>query len=51
MIDHAYLTYAAQSLVTQFLATFAEFPPRMKPASFTIDSVLAKLEQSWSISA
>jgi arylsulfatase len=51
LIDRVFLTYAAQSLVTQFLATFNEFPPRMKPASFTIDQVLAKLEQSWSASA
>jgi arylsulfatase len=51
MIDHAYLTYAAQSLITQFLATFNEFPPRMKPASFTIDQILVKLEKTWSASA
>ncbi len=32
------------ALVTQFLATFEEFPPRQKAASFTIDQVVAKLE-------
>ena len=46
MIDRAYLTYAAQFIVREFLATFAEFPPRMKAASFSIDQVLAKMEQS-----
>ncbi len=46
MIDHAYITYAAQFLVRQFLETFKEFPPRMKPASFTVDQVLAKMEES-----
>jgi len=49
MIDRAYLTYAAQYLVRSFLETFHEFPPRMKPASFGIDQVLAKMEQSFNI--
>ena len=30
--------------MTQFLATFKEFPPRQKAASFTIDQVVEKLE-------
>lgn len=47
-MDQACLTYATQSPVTRFLATFAEFPPRMKPAGFTIDQVMTKAEQSWS---
>jgi arylsulfatase len=46
MIDHAYIMYAAQFLVRQFLETFQEFPPRMKPASFSIDQVLEKMEQA-----
>jgi arylsulfatase len=46
LIDRAYLVYAAQFLVRQFLETFKEFPPRMKPASFTVDQVLAKMEES-----
>jgi arylsulfatase len=32
----------AQALVGQFLKTFAEFPPRQKPASFSIDQALEK---------
>jgi hypothetical protein len=32
--------------MTQFLATFKEFPPRQKAASFTIDQVVAKLENA-----
>jgi arylsulfatase A-like enzyme len=43
LIDHAYLLVPAQQLVGQFLATFAEFPPRQKAASFTIDQVMDKL--------
>jgi arylsulfatase A-like enzyme len=47
MIDRVYLTYAAQYLVREFLETFHEFPPRMKPASFSIDQVLEKMEQGF----
>jgi hypothetical protein len=32
--------------MTQFLATFQDFPPRQKAASFTIDQVVAKLENA-----
>ena len=47
MIDRVYLTYAAQFIVREFLTTFKEFPPRMKPASFSIDQVLEKMEQGF----
>jgi arylsulfatase A-like enzyme len=49
MIDRAYLTYGAQFIVRNFLETFKEFPPRMKPASFGIDQVLKKMEQALNI--
>jgi arylsulfatase len=35
-------------VMTQFLATFKDFPPRQKAASFTIDQVVAKLENALS---
>jgi len=44
LIDNAYLVLAGTAVVTQFLATFEEFPPRQKAASFTIDQVVEKLE-------
>ena len=44
VMDHAYMAYAAQAIIGQFLATFPEFPPRQKAASFTIDQALEKLE-------
>ncbi len=44
IIDHAFLFIPAQKVVGDFLATFREFPPRQKAASFTIDQVIAKLE-------
>ena len=43
-MDNDYLALAATTLIAQFLATFKEFPPRQKAASFTIDQVVAKLE-------
>ncbi|MFZ1101848.1 MAG: sulfatase-like hydrolase/transferase, partial [Hyphomicrobiaceae bacterium] len=47
-ISKAYMIMAAQALVTQFLATFKEFPPRQKAASFTIDQAMEKMETSLS---
>ena len=44
IVDNDYIILAATALVTQFLATFEEFPPRQKAASFTIDQVVEKLE-------
>ncbi len=45
VFDHTYLFVPAQHLVGRFLATFKEFPPRQKAASFTVDQVLAKLKE------
>jgi arylsulfatase len=45
MIDHAYLLVPAQAYVGQFLATFREYPPRQKAASFSMDEVLQMLQQ------
>ncbi|HEY6628616.1 MAG TPA: arylsulfatase [Acidimicrobiia bacterium] len=44
VFENAYLVFAGTTLITEFLATFAEFPPRQKAASFTIDQALAKME-------
>ncbi|MGH8068186.1 MAG: arylsulfatase [Candidatus Entotheonellia bacterium] len=41
--ERVYLLVPAQAFVGQFLATFKEFPPRQKAASFGIDQVLEKL--------
>jgi arylsulfatase len=43
-IDHAYMLVAAQTLMTDFLATFREFPPRQRAATFTIDQAVEKLQ-------
>ena len=39
----AYMIMAAQGMGRKFLATFKDFPPRQKAASFTIDQAMAKL--------
>jgi arylsulfatase A-like enzyme len=44
IIDNVYIVLAATALMQQFLATFEEFPPRQKAASFTIDQAVEKLE-------
>jgi arylsulfatase A-like enzyme len=43
-LNNAYMIIAAQSMMSEFLATFVEFPPRQKAASFTIDQAIEKLE-------
>jgi len=44
MLDHAFLLVPAQAFVAQMLGTLAEFPPRQKPASFSLSQVLAKMQ-------
>jgi arylsulfatase A-like enzyme len=46
MIDRAFLILPAVEKVGQYLATFREFPPRQRPASFSIDQVVEKLNAS-----
>ena len=44
LLDRAYLLVPAQAYVGQFLATFQEYPPRQKAASFSLDQVMEKLQ-------
>jgi arylsulfatase len=43
MIRRAYLIFYATVITTQFLESFREFPPRQRPASFSIDQAVEKL--------
>jgi arylsulfatase A-like enzyme len=43
MFRKVYLLVPAQAIVADFLATFKEFPPRQKAASFSLDQVLEKM--------
>ena len=44
-IDRAFIVVPTQTFVGRFLATFKEFPPRQKAASFSIDQVVEALQQ------
>lgn len=43
MADRAFLLVPAQAIVGQWIATFKEFPPRAKAASFSIDQVVESM--------
>lgn len=49
--DRAFLLVPAQALVAEFLETFKQFPPRQKPASFSIDQALEKAAQNQKVMA
>ena len=46
IFDHAFLLVPAQAYVGQFLATFKDYPQRQKAASFNLDDVLKKMQES-----
>ncbi|HEY6512445.1 MAG TPA: sulfatase-like hydrolase/transferase, partial [Burkholderiaceae bacterium] len=46
LFRHIYLCVPAQAMVAEFLATFKEFPPRQKAASFSLDQVIAKMTEA-----
>ena len=43
MMDRIFFLVPAQEYVGNFLKTFQEFPPRQKPASFSIDQVMERM--------
>ena len=46
LLDRAYLMVPAQAYVGGFLATFKDYPPRQKAASFSLEQVMEKLTPS-----
>jgi arylsulfatase A-like enzyme len=46
VLDRAYLLVPAQAYVGQFLATFKDYPPRQKAASFSLDKVMEVLQSA-----
>jgi arylsulfatase len=46
MADRMFMFVPAQAIVSEFLRTFEEFPPRQKPASFSIDDALDQARQT-----
>lgn len=46
--EHTFLVLPAVAKVSTYLKTYKDFPPRQRPASFSIDQVIEKLEASTS---
>jgi len=46
MVDHIFLFVPAQAYVAKMLETLVEFPQRQKSASFSMDQVMAKLQDA-----
>jgi arylsulfatase len=44
-VHRVFLLVPAQAFVAKWLTSFKDFPPRQKPASFSIDEVMKKLEE------
>ncbi|MEM1082499.1 MAG: arylsulfatase [Verrucomicrobiota bacterium] len=45
LLDRAFLLVPAQAYVGEFLKTFAEYPPRQKAASFSLEQVMDKMTE------
>jgi hypothetical protein len=45
-MQRVFLLVPAQAVVEQFVATFKEFPPQQKPASFSVEQVLEQMSRS-----
>jgi arylsulfatase len=41
--EHLFIVVPAAALAAEWLSSFREFPPRMKPASFNLDKVMAQM--------
>jgi arylsulfatase A-like enzyme len=50
-LSQPYLIFAAQMEVAKFLATFKEFPPRQRAASFSVDQIIEQMQRSLSTPA
>ncbi|MGH8472887.1 MAG: arylsulfatase, partial [Gammaproteobacteria bacterium] len=44
-MSQPYLVFAAQEETAKFLATFKEFPPRQRPASFSVDQIIEMMQK------
>ena len=46
MADRVFLLVPAQVYVAHWISSFKDFPPSQKPASFNLDTVMAKMEEA-----
>ena len=45
-VEHAFVLVPAQVYVADHLKTYIDYPPRQRPGSFSLDQVLAKLQEA-----
>jgi arylsulfatase len=45
ILRRSFLVVPSQAIVAQFIETFKEFPPRQKPASFSVDQIMKSLQE------
>jgi arylsulfatase A-like enzyme len=48
-LDNDFVIFAAQAITAPFMATFKDFPPRQKPASFTVEQAHDALAEASTI--
>jgi arylsulfatase len=46
LLSRLYLLGPAAGIIEEFLKTFAEFPPRQRAATFTVDQALEKMKSA-----
>jgi arylsulfatase len=46
VMEHAFLALPAVAKVAAYMATYKDFPPRQRAASFSIDQVMEKVNAS-----
>jgi arylsulfatase len=46
LADRMFVVVPAQAIATQWLSTFKEFPPRQKPATFNLESVMDRMSKA-----
>ena len=47
-VEKIYMPYGAGALVSRFVASFKEFPPRQRPASFSVDQIMEQFNKAQS---
>jgi len=45
LFKRSFLVVPAQAIVSKFVETFKEFPPRQKPSSFSVDQIMEQLQK------
>jgi hypothetical protein len=51
LLSQGYVILAAQTVVSQFLASFKDFPPSQRPQSFSVDQIVEKMQRSFDAGA